>query len=63
MSDQTRIQSMMPSYFLLSEIQDKTTGPSNIGHSNLQTYAVIRSVKLDKYPQYDAYLLNIARDI
>ena len=54
---------MMPSYLIGSEIQGKITGPLNIGHSHLKPYQVIRSVKLNKYPKYDAYLLDTARDM
>ena len=53
---------MMPSFLIRSEIQGKITGPLNIGHSDLQKYEVTRIVKL-KYPQYDAYLLDNARDL
>ena len=39
---------MMSFYKIRSEIQDKITGPWNIGHSVLQKYAVTCSVELNK---------------
>ena len=34
-----------------------------MGHSDLQKYEVTDSVRLDKYPKYDAFLFDRARDI
>ena len=48
----------MPSYLIQSVILGKTTGPWNIGHSDLQKYEVACSMKMNKYPKYDAYLLE-----
>ena len=53
----------MPSSLKGSEIHGKITGPGNIGHSDVQKNEVACSVKLNKYPKYDAYLLDRARDI
>ena len=54
---------MVPLYLILSEKQGKITGQQNLGHSDLQKYEVTRSVKLNKYLNYDAYLSDRARDI
>ena len=53
---------MMPLYLIWLEIQGKVTGPGNIGHTDLQKYEVTRSMELNKYPKYDAYLLDRTRD-
>ena len=57
----------MPSYLIGSEIKGKITGPRNIGQSDLIFFVghfdLYFSVKLNKYPKYDAYLLDRARDI
>ena len=63
MTDCPSIQSMMPYYLIPSEKQGKITGPSHIGHSDLQKHEVTCSVKPNKYPKYDAYLSDIANDI
>ena len=48
----------MLSYLVRLEIQDKIAGPWNTGHSDLQKNEVTHSVKLNKYPKYDAYLFR-----
>ena len=63
MSDLTSIQSMMPSDLIGSEIQDQITGLFKIDHSDLQKYEVIGSVRLNKYPKYDAFLFDRVGDI
>ena len=50
-------------YLIRLETQGKIIGPWNIVHSGLQKYGVIRSEKLNKYPKYDAYLLDRAKDM
>ena len=45
---------MMLIYKIEPEIQGKITGQGKIGLSDLQKYEVIDSVRLNKYPKYDA---------
>ena len=61
-SDWSNIQSMMLSYLIWPKIQGKITGPGNIGHSDLKHYEVTDSVRLIKYPKYDAFLFHRAED-
>ena len=52
---------MMPFYLIQSEIHGKITGPYR---SQRHTkYEVTCSVKRNKYPKYDVYLFDSARDI
>ena len=61
-SDWTSIKSMMLSNLKGSDKQGKSLN-WNICHSDLQKYEVTRSVKCNKYPKYDTYVVDRARDI
>ena len=62
-SDLTSIQSMMPSYLILSEIKGKSLTHKIKVTVTYKKYKIIPSEKLNKYLKYDGYLLDRARDI